>query len=60
MVVLRTAVKLKGEGNSTVAEFTVREGEEVSDFTLTYRPSVGADGREPVEDPKGVDAAGGA
>ncbi len=53
MVVLRTAVAVKGEGDATVASFAVREGEEVT-FTLTYGPSVGKNGREP-DDPVGVD-----
>ena len=60
MVVLRVtpkaAVELKGEGMSTVADFTVREGEEVS-FTLTYGSSMGKDGDDPVEDPAALDAS---
>ena len=38
MVVLRTDVETRGEGLTTVADFTVREGERVS-FTMTYAPS---------------------
>ena len=38
MVVLRTAVPLKGENLKTRAEFTVREGESIP-FVLTYGPS---------------------
>ena len=51
MVVLRTAAKLKGEGMSTVSEFTIRKGVELT-FTLTYGSSIGKDGNAPVEDPK--------
>ena len=54
MVVLRTGVKLQGEGNSTVSSFAVSEGEEVT-FTLTYAPSIGKNGKETVDDPSGVD-----
>ncbi len=50
MVVLRTAVKLKGEGMSTVAEFSLSEGEEAT-FVMTYASSVGIDGNEPVAEP---------
>jgi GH15 family glucan-1,4-alpha-glucosidase len=45
MVVLRTDVALRGEGLSTVGEFTVAAGETVS-FVLTYGPS-----HEPVPRP---------
>ena len=38
MVVLRTAVPVRGEGLTTVAEFVVSEGERVS-FVLTHAPS---------------------
>ena len=48
MVVLRTAVPLRGEGLSTVSEFTVREGESVL-FVLTSSSSLN-------EMPKKVDA----
>lgn len=41
MVVLRTAAPLRGEGLSTVSEFSVRAGESVS-FVLTSASSVGA------------------
>ena len=54
MVVLRTAVKLRGEGMKTVAEFVVGEGAEVA-FTLTYASSLGEDGNKPVEDPAAID-----
>lgn len=40
MAVLRTAVPLRGDGLTTVSEFSVREGETV-DFALTYASSVG-------------------
>jgi GH15 family glucan-1,4-alpha-glucosidase len=40
MVVLRTKVKLRGEGMSTRGEFTVKAGETV-DFTLMYVSSMG-------------------
>ena len=58
MVLLRVgakgAVKLKGEGMTTVAEFAVSAGEEVA-FTLTYNSSLGEDGNAPVEDPEAID-----
>ena len=38
MVVLRTAVPVRGEGLTTVADFTVAAGERAS-FVLTYTPS---------------------
>ncbi len=38
MVVLRTRAELRGEGLSTVSEFTVSEGEQVP-FVLTHGPS---------------------
>ena len=38
---LRTDIKLEGKGFSTVAEFTVTEGQEIP-FVLTWRPSHGA------------------
>jgi GH15 family glucan-1,4-alpha-glucosidase len=38
MLILRTAVPLRGEGLTTVSEFTVAAGETVS-FALTYSPS---------------------
>ncbi len=38
MVVLRTPVRLRGEGRKTVGEFTVSEGDSVS-FVLTYGAS---------------------
>ena len=54
MVVLRTEVKLQGEGMETVSEFTLKAGEERS-FVLTYASSIGDDGNAPIEDPKAVD-----
>ena len=55
MVVLRTAVKLKGEGMSTIAEFTLDAGEELP-LTLTYGSSMTQDGNAPGEDPKAFSA----
>jgi len=46
MVVLRTTAPLKGEGMSTVSDFTLGEGESIS-FALTYGSSMG---RETDED----------
>ncbi|HSE57553.1 MAG TPA: trehalase-like domain-containing protein [Nitrospiraceae bacterium] len=46
---LRTDVKLEGKGFSTVAEFTVTEGQEIP-FVLTWRPSHG-------EPPEPIDAS---
>jgi GH15 family glucan-1,4-alpha-glucosidase len=59
MVVLRTAVSLRGEGFSTVSEFTVRAGETLS-FCLTYASSMGGagtgkTGNDPVEMPPVLD-----
>ncbi len=54
MAVLRTKAKLKGEGMCTVAEFTLKEGEEQA-FTLSYASSVGKDGNEAPEDPTAFD-----
>ena len=60
MVVLRAGsggeVTLKGEGMTTVGEFSVRAGEEVA-FTLTYASSLGKDGNDAVEDPPAIDTA---
>ena len=50
MVVLRTAAKLEGEGMSTISEFTIHAGVELT-FALTYSSSIGKDGNAPVEDP---------
>ena len=50
MVVLRTNAKLNGEGMSTVSEFTIDAGVELT-FTLTYASSIGEDGNAPVKDP---------
>lgn len=55
MVVLRTPVKLTGQGLSTVAEFTLRAGEQLP-FTLTYAPSIGKDPNAPAQDPKPIHA----
>jgi GH15 family glucan-1,4-alpha-glucosidase len=44
MVVLRTGAEIRGEDMTTVAEFTVREGETLP-FVLTYGPS-----HEPIPD----------
>ncbi len=57
MVVLRTAAKLEGEGMETVAEFTLKAGEEQT-FTLTYASSIGEDGNAPIVDPEAVDPHG--
>ncbi|WP_425432486.1 glycoside hydrolase family 15 protein [Granulicella rosea] len=59
MVTLRTDVPLKGEGMSTVAEFTVKQGERV-EFTLTYSSSMSPShsnktGNDKVELPKKID-----
>ncbi len=51
MVVLRTPVKLRGEGMTTVAEFTLHAGQQLP-FTLTYASSIGEDPNAPSEDPK--------
>jgi GH15 family glucan-1,4-alpha-glucosidase len=53
MAVLRTKVPIKGEGLSTVAEFTVPAGKAVT-FTLTYTSSMsetGMTGNDPVPMP---------
>jgi GH15 family glucan-1,4-alpha-glucosidase len=54
MVVLRTGVKLEGEHMETTSEFTLKKGHEHT-FTLTYKPSFGDDGNEPIMDPKAID-----
>ena len=54
MVVLRTQAKLKGEGMSTVSEFIVKAGDEMT-FTLTYLSSIGSDGNTRVKDPRPLD-----
>lgn len=54
MVVLRTRVPLKGEGMTSVGEFTLKSGEEEG-FTLTYAPSIGEDGNAPIVDPQPFD-----
>ncbi len=54
MAVLRTTAKLKGEGMCTVAEFTLKEGEEQA-FTLSYASSVGKDGNQAPKDPTAFD-----
>ncbi len=51
LIVLRTPVRLKGEGMTTAADFTLQEGEELP-FTLTYGSSLGKDGNDPVQDPE--------
>jgi GH15 family glucan-1,4-alpha-glucosidase len=50
LVLLRSPVKVKGEGMTTVATFTVKQGEEIP-FTLTYGSALGTKER-PFEDPK--------
>jgi GH15 family glucan-1,4-alpha-glucosidase len=54
MAVLRTKAKLQGEGMCTVAEFTLKEGDEQA-FTLSYASSVGRDGSETPADPNAFD-----
>ena len=54
MVVLRTAVKLEGEHMETVGRFSLKMGEEQA-FTLTYAPSFGDNGNQPIADPEPVD-----
>ncbi len=54
MVVLRTAVPLKGKDMESVGEFTLKAGEEQG-FTLTYASSIGKDGNAPVVDPSPFD-----
>jgi GH15 family glucan-1,4-alpha-glucosidase len=49
MVVIRTDVELRGEGFTTVGEFTIAEGERTS-FVMTWGPSH-------LHPPKGVDPA---
>jgi len=41
MVVLRTKVPLRGEGMTTISEFTVHKGQDVA-FTMSYGPSMEA------------------
>lgn len=50
LVLLRTPVQLKGEEMTTVANFTVNQGEEMP-FTLTYGSALGTKDK-PFEDPK--------
>lgn len=54
MVVLRTAVKLEGEGMESVSDFTLKSGQEQG-FTLTYAPSYGKNGTDPIVDPDPID-----
>ena len=54
MVVLRTAVPLKGEDMETIAEFTLKAGQEET-FTMTYASSISGDGNTPVVDPTRLD-----
>jgi GH15 family glucan-1,4-alpha-glucosidase len=49
MIVIRTDVELRGEGFTTVGEFTIAEGEQTS-FVMTWGPSH-------LHPPKGVDPA---
>jgi GH15 family glucan-1,4-alpha-glucosidase len=50
LVLLRTPVQLKGEEMTTVANFTVNQGEEMP-FTLTYGSALGTKDK-PFEDPR--------
>lgn len=54
MVVLRTSIKLAGEGMETVGKFKLKAGQE-QDFTLAYAKSFGEDGNEPIADPEVLD-----
>ena len=57
MAVLHTygrAAELKGEGMTTVADFTLKSGQETS-FTLTYASALGADGNAPIPEPEPFD-----
>ena len=54
MAVLRTSVPLQGKGMETVAEFTLKQGQEQS-FVLTYAPAIGDEANSPISDPKRVD-----
>jgi GH15 family glucan-1,4-alpha-glucosidase len=54
MAVLRTKAKVTGEGMCSVAEFTLKEGEEQA-FTLSYASSVGRDGNTAADDPDKFD-----
>lgn len=55
LVLLRTPVKLTGQGLSTIAEFTLHDGEQLP-FTFTYGSAIGEDGNDPVHDPKAFSA----
>jgi GH15 family glucan-1,4-alpha-glucosidase len=50
LAVLRTKAELRGEEMTTVSDFTLREGEEMT-FTLTYGSAIGKDANRPAEDP---------
>ena len=51
MVLLRTPMKLVGEGMSTTSDFVLHAGDEVP-FTLTYASSMGGDGNAAVPTPQ--------
>jgi GH15 family glucan-1,4-alpha-glucosidase len=55
LVLLRTPAKLEGQGMTTVAKFTLNEGEELP-FTLTYGSALGTKDK-PFEDPRPFSAS---